>query len=270
MKLHDTHAHLDYLLIKNPDYQIEDYINTIDFWIQPGINPIRDRFCLETFHNNPILNSKMYFMIGAHPCEANKVNFNLAKFCLEQDKLFNDYQNLIPSKIIAIGEIGLDYTKDTTIEQKTLQKELFITQLQLALHLKLPIVIHCRDAFNDLFTILDEYYLVNTKSTFLIHCFTGTLTEYQAIVNRNGYIALGGILTYKNSGELKEVAKIATNLVVETDLPFLAPEPHRGKINQPEYIKFVFEQIAIQKETDLNTVISLSKANTNKIFNLPL
>lgn len=141
-------------------------------------------------------------------------------------------QNVDTQSLIAIGETGLDYYywKESMDDQK----KLLSRYLKLAADNGLPIVIHCRDAFQDLFRILDKEKPVSG----VLHCFTGTLAEAKELIARDWYISLSGIVTFKNSEELCEVARsIPLNrLLIETDAPYLAPMPYRGKINEPSYL----------------------------------
>jgi TatD DNase family protein len=259
MKLHDTHAHLDYLLVREPNLKSEDMIKDHEFWIQPGVNLVRDRYCLENF----LKFDNMYFMIGAHPGEVNE-KWDLEEFLIGQQELIRDYEKFLYNKIIAIGEIGLDYRDDTTIFEKEEQKLLFNIQIKLAKELNLPFVIHCRDAWDDLFKIIETN--LPLKKPFLVHCYTSNKENYSKIVNLGGYVAFGGIITYKNTAELNEAVKIAENYVIETDLPWLAPTPHRGKVNMPEYINLVIDHLAQSKNLTSQEVIEKSKNNTKLIF----
>lgn len=259
MRLHDTHAHLDYLILKEPQLSIPELLKNHDFWIQPGVNSSRDRFCLENYLTYPTI----YFMIGAHPGEVDD-KWDLASFLTNEQKLLEDYQEYLYSRIIGVGEIGLDYRSDTTADTKIQQKKLFITQLKLAKELNLPFVVHCRDAFDDLLEIIEDYQPFGKP--FLVHCFTGNIDNYNKIVTLGGYVAFGGIITYNNTQTLNEVVKIADRYVVETDLPWLAPQPYRGKTNLPEYIEQTINHIAKAKGITSQEVLDKSKENTKKIF----
>jgi TatD DNase family protein len=259
MKIHDTHAHLDYLLKRDPNLDIELMIGSHEFWIQPGVNVERDSYCLKEYMKYP----NMYFMIGAHPGEVRD-SWDLDEYISKQSALIDLYQHEIGNKIIAIGEIGLDYTPQTTTETKNQQKTLFDYQIKLAKKLNLPFVIHCRDAFEDVFKIIEQN-LPLTKP-FLVHCFTGGVEEYNKVVELGGYVAFGGIITYNNTQNLNEALLIADKYVIETDLPWLAPQPNRGKLNLPEYINLIIEYIANKKNTTIDQVVKTSKLNSQTIF----
>ncbi len=259
MKIHDTHAHLDYLIKSDPTLDPSILVRDHEFWIQPGVNVERDSYCLENY----LKFDNMYFMIGAHPGEVNE-KWDLEEFLIKQQVLIAKYEDKIHKKIIAIGEIGLDYRPETTNDIKEEQKLLFNIQIKLAKELNLPFVVHCRDAFDDVFSIIEDNMPLNKP--FLIHCFTGGVKEYNKVVELGGYVAFGGIVTYTKTEELNNALLIANKFVVETDLPWLAPTPYRGKLNMPDYITGIFEYIANKKGMSVEEVILLSRENSKNIF----
>jgi TatD DNase family protein len=259
MLIHDTHAHLDYLLKQNPDLKIEELLSNHEFWIQPGVNIDRDRFCLENYLKYP----NMYFMIGAHPGEVSK-DFDLETYLLEQRKTIDKYEDFLFNKIVAIGEIGLDYREGMEERIKDEQKVFFDKEIKLAKELELPFVVHCRDAWADTIEIIKNN--LPLKKPFLIHCFTGDIDNYNAITKLGGYVAFGGIVTYNKTEKLQEVVLKADNYVVETDLPWLAPIPNRGKLNMPEYINDTIEYIVTKKNITTQEVLDKSRENSIKIF----
>jgi TatD DNase family protein len=167
--------------------------------------------------------------------------------------------------LVAIGETGLDYYYEHS--PKDTQKKFFIRYLHLAKKLKKPVVIHCRDAFDDFFEIVDAEY---GKNPLILHCFTGTLEEAKQVLKRGYYLSLSGIVTFKKSLELKEVAKITplNQLLIETDAPYLAPNSRRGKRNEPSYIKETAEHIASLKGIPVEELIQATATNAKSIFNL--
>lgn len=259
MKIHDTHAHLDYLLKQNPELKIDDLIKNHEFWIQPGVNLERDRYCLENYLNY----KNMFFMIGAHPGEV-KDNWDLEEYLIGQQVLIRDFEKYIHNRIVAIGEIGLDYRSDTTENIKTEQQLLFNIQIKLAKELNLPFVVHCRDAFDDMFTILESNLPFNKP--FLIHCFTGNKDQLLKVEKLGGFCAFGGIVTYNNTPHINEALIKSTKYVIETDLPWLAPTPYRGKLNMPEYINNTIRYMADKKDQSINQIISTSRNNAITIF----
>lgn len=182
------------------------------------------------------------------------------------DKTLSDMENIIKNnpKIIGIGEVGLDYYWDKSFVE--LQKEVFIKQIEFANEMNLPLNIHCREAFGDTLEILKEY---NKNSTVVMHCYSGSLEFAKECINLGIYIALGGVVTFKNAVKVKEVAKNIPleYLLLETDDPYLTPVPFRGKENQPVYIKYVAQEIASLREISVEKVASATTQNALKIFN---
>lgn len=157
-------------------------------------------------------------------------------------------------KLAAIGEVGLDYLFATTETQKEQQKDILRHYLLLALETELPLVIHCRQAFSDFFHMLDRYYHNDKRAKpGMLHCFTGNLNEARELLHRGWYLSISGIATFKNQGTLKDVIpEIPLNrLLVETDAPYLAPVPHRGRRNEPAFIHHTLEKIAAMRNLSL-------------------
>ncbi len=169
--------------------------------------------------------------------------------------------------LVAVGETGLDYYYH---HSKPETQQLYLRKyLRLAIECSLPIVIHCRDAFDDFFKILDEEYIVDGKHLpGVLHCFTGTLDEAKEVVKRGWYLSLSGIVTFKRSEELREVAKIVPmdQLLIETDTPYLAPQSKRGKPNQPAYVVETAALIAEVKGVSVEELAKCTKANTESLF----
>ena len=183
------------------------------------------------------------------------------------DKTLSDMEQIIKSntKIIGIGEVGLDYYWDKTY--KELQKEIFIKQIKFANEMNLPLNIHNRDAHGDTLDILRKY---NKNSTAIMHCFSGSLDFAKECIKEGIYIALGGVVTFKNAVKAKEVAQNIPleYLLLETDDPYLAPVPFRGKENQPCYVKYVAEYIAQLRGTTTDEIAKATTQNAERIFNL--
>ena len=182
------------------------------------------------------------------------------------DKTLSDMESIIKKnkKIAGIGEIGLDYYWDKTY--KELQKEVFIKQIDFANQMNLPLNIHSRESHYDTLEILKKY---NKNSTAILHCFSGSLEFAKECIKENIYIALGGVVTFKNAVKAKEVAaKIPIEyLLLETDDPYLAPVPFRGKENQPMYVKYVAECIAKLRNTTIEEIARATTNNAMRIFN---
>lgn len=166
-------------------------------------------------------------------------------------------------KLVAIGETGLDYYYEHS--NREVQKKYLRKYLDLAKKWNLPVVIHCRDAFEDLFKICDEIY---RDLPLVLHCFTGSLEEAKEVVKRGWHLSLSGIVTFKKSEDLREVARFVPldQLLIETDSPYLAPMPHRGKENQPAYVVHTAACIAQEKGLDLIQVAEQTKNNASRFF----
>lgn len=171
--------------------------------------------------------------------------------------------------LVAIGETGLDYYYQHSPREK--QKLFLKKYLKLALECKLPVVIHCRDAFSDFFEIIDaEYCLEGKHAPGVLHCFTGNLQEAKQVIDRGWFLSLSGIVTFKKSEELREVAKMVPleQLLIETDTPYLAPQSHRGKPNEPSYLPEIANAIALVKGVTIAEVAEATAANARHFFRL--
>lgn len=172
-------------------------------------------------------------------------------------------------QLVAIGETGLDYYYNHSNPE--IQKKFLIRYLHLALENKLPVVIHCREAFSDFFQILDQEYIVNkSHAPGVLHCFTGTIKEAEEVLKRGFYLSLSGIVTFKKSIELQEVAKMVplNQLLIETDTPYLAPQSKRGKPNEPSFILETAAFIAKLKGISTEELLKATSQNTSTLFSL--
>lgn len=173
--------------------------------------------------------------------------------------------------LIAVGETGLDYFYEHS--PKEIQKHFLKRYLHLALECNLPVVIHCREAFDDFFSVLDAEYQVNgSHAPGVLHCFTGTTKEAEEVLKRNWYVSFSGIVTFKKSTELQETAKNIPldRLLIETDTPYLAPQSHRGKTNEPSFLPEIAAFIAEIKGIPLEELAKATSANARNLFRLPL
>lgn len=171
--------------------------------------------------------------------------------------------------LCAIGETGLDYHYEGF--SKDLQHRFLREHLRLANTCDLPLVIHCRDAFDDFFKILDEECLTNGKwRPGVLHCFTGTLDEAKEVIKRGWYISFSGIITFKNSQTLRDVVKEMplNQILIETDSPWLAPQAYRGQTNEPAYLIEVAKTVAQVKGISLEEVAEQTLKNTQNLFQL--
>ena len=197
-----------------------------------------------------------YPTAGVHPEECN------SEYKAQFAELVEYIKN---NKIYAIGECGLDYHWSTEFVAE--QKELFRMQCELAIKLDLPIIVHSRDAAHDTFDIIKSF---NGKLKGVMHCYSGSAEMAKEYVKLGMYISLGGPVTFKNAKEPKKVAtEIDINrLLIETDSPFLAPDPYRGKRNESSYVRFVLAKIAELKNISVEEAERITTANANDLFGL--
>ncbi|TCP52683.1 TatD DNase family protein [Tumebacillus sp. BK434] len=200
----------------------------------------------------------IYCAVGYHPCDLNDLTDDHYQQLYEWAKL---------DRVVAIGEIGLDYYWDTTTPE--LQQQMFRKQIAIAKELDLPIVIHDREAHGDILQLLKEEDAAKIGG--IMHCFSGSWEMAQECLKLNFYISFGGPVTYKNGKRPQEVAaKVPLErLLVETDAPYLTPEPHRGKRNQPAYVRHVAEKIAALREISLEQLAMQTTKNACELFRLP-
>lgn len=247
----DTHAHIDML---------EDMEGALNNAFKNGIKKIivpcaypKD---IDKIYNIAEKYENVFGMLGVHPSEVKDWNDGIIDKIKEYSK---------SRKIVAIGEIGLDYYWDKSFND--LQKEIFIKQIELANELNLPIDIHDREAHKDTFDIIKEY---NKNSKVVMHCFSGSLEFAKECIKEGWYLALGGVVTFKNAVKMKEVATAIPleRLLLETDCPYLTPVPHRGEENQPAYVKFVAEEIAKLREISFDEVANQTTKNAKEVFGI--
>jgi len=193
-------------------------------------------------------------MLGLHPCDV-KENW--------REELDTIYNAIPQRKIYAIGEIGIDlYWDKTTLD---IQIEAFKIQIGWAKEMKLPIVIHCRNSYDEVFEVLEQEFDENLRG--ILHCFTGTLEQAQKLINIGFYLGIGGVVTYKNSGLDKVVEQVdLKHIVLETDSPYLTPVPFRGKPNESSYITYVAQKVADLKQTSIENIAEVTTANSKMIF----
>lgn len=194
----------------------------------------------------------IYAAIGLHPSEIDKEKENDLSWIYELAK---------NKKVIAIGEIGLDYYWDKSYND--LQRDIFIKQIKIANELKLPVIVHSRDAHQDTFDIMKEN---QTKG--ILHAYQSSLELAREYIKLGYYLGIGGVLTFKNAKVIKDVVREIDLdfLLTETDGPYLTPEPFRGKINKPEYIKYILEEISSIKQIDKEIVEEKIYNNYIKLF----
>lgn len=251
MKLIDSHAHLDNEKFDEDRLEVLDRIEEeLDFVVNIGYDLKSSRKSVEYADKYPYI----YATVGIHPTEIKGYSKDWEE---ELEKLAKN------EKVLAIGEIGLDYYWMT--EPKDVQKDIFKRQLELAKRVKKPVVIHSRDAMKDTLDILKEF--PDVKGVF--HCYPGSIESAREIIS-NYYLGIGGVLTFKNAEKLVEVVKEIPleKIVIETDCPYMAPVPMRGKRNEPVYVKYVAEKIAEIKGIGIAEVIKVTNENTRKAYNM--
>ena len=198
----------------------------------------------------------MYAAVGVHPDEVGSLD----------DEKFDGLKKLFKNdKVVAVGEIGLDYYWDN--ESHKLQKEWFIRQLELARELNLPINVHSREAAQDTMQVIKEY---GKGLDGVIHCYSYSKEMAQEYVKMGFFIGIGGVVTFKNARRLKETAETVplSAIVLETDCPYLAPEPYRGKRNDSSLIKYTAEKIAEMKGITYEEVVRRTEENARKLYRL--
>lgn len=201
--------------------------------------------------------SYIYGSVGIHPSDSMELN--------EERYLWLKERARHP-KNVAIGEIGLDYYWDTPDHE--IQKVWFERQMELAKELKLPLIIHSRDAANDTFRMMKEAKAETVGA--IIHCFGYGVEQARQYLNLGYYLGIGGVITFTNGKKLKEVVAYAPleQLVLETDCPYLAPVPHRGKRNNSSYLTFVAQEIAHIKNIDYDTVLKVTAENAKRFYKI--
>ncbi len=251
----DSHCHLDH----------EPLFNNIDNIIKRskdiGVKKLLTiSTTLESFKRIKNLVEKdpmIYGTYGIHPHETETDSVDKETII----KTINDNK-----KIIGIGETGLDFFYNHSNKKK--QIESFKTHIEASIELKKPIIIHSRNAEKETFEILKSYKNINLK--ILMHCFTGSLEFSNKLLSLDAFFSASGIITFKNSIDLQNTFKTIPldKLLVETDSPFLAPIPMRGKTNEPSFIKYTIEKLSLIKEKSLDDMTILTTNNFNNLFNL--
>ncbi|MGM0409865.1 MAG: TatD family hydrolase [Bacillota bacterium] len=255
MELFDTHAHLDFPRFdKDRDEVIKRAQNKgVKNIVNIGSNMTTSRNSVELSRRY----ENIYAAIGIHPHDADTFNLNVSK---KLNKLADN------DKVVAIGEIGLDFHYDNSPREK--QKQSFRAQLRLAKKLDLPVVIHTRDADKETLNILKDEKAIDIGG--IMHCFASDKKMAKEILDLGFYIAFGGLITFKNLSNLRDVVKEVPldRLLIETDSPYLTPEPHRGKRNEPAYVKFVAEKIAEIKGIAVEEVTKITTENAKKVYDI--
>ena len=255
MKIIDTHTHL-YLKQFNEDIDLV-IKRSKDVGVNKFIFPAIDSSYLDSMH---ILKNKypdnIYLMSGLHPTDVRE-DFN--------DELEFVVNSLKTHDYVAIGEIGIDLYWDNSLLK--LQQLAFEFQIRLAIKHDIPIVIHCREAFDEIFEILDKENCDKLRGVF--HCFTGTLEQAKRAIDLGFVLGIGGVVTFKNGGIDKFLHKIELkNIVLETDSPYLAPAPFRGKRNESSFIIYIIEKLSKIYGISKEKIAEITSKNAEKVFRL--
>lgn len=254
----DTHAHI-YL----PEFESEIH-NILDRAASVGVTdiylPAIDLVSLEQMERLPEHMVQLHKMIGIHPCEVKAMVEKYTSFHIVAEKM---EQILDKSDFCAIGEIGLDYYWDKSNRDQ--QKEAFEVQIKLAKNYNLPIAIHNRESTDDMLDLVESNQDGRLKGVW--HCFNGTVEEGKRAIDLGLFLGIGGVSTFKNAGVDKTLVELPLErMILETDSPYLAPVPFRGKKNYPEYIKIIAEKLALIKCLDAQKIASITNENVYLLF----
>lgn len=254
--LFDTHTHVN----------VEQFNEDVDEVIKRALDYGVERMSVVGFDYPTIKRALelsdryecIYPTIGWHPTEAGNYNDEVEAYLKELYTTRDD--------IVAVGETGLDY--HWMEDPKEVQFEAFRRQIKLAKEVNLPITIHNRESTKDVYHILQEEGL--PEAGCIMHSFGVSTKWLKKFVNLGTMISISGVVTFKNAPEVREIAKEVPldRLLIETDAPYLSPEPNRGKRNEPSYVRFVAEEIAKVKEMSVEEIAEITTANANRFFNL--
>ncbi|RYG46470.1 MAG: TatD family deoxyribonuclease [Chitinophagaceae bacterium] len=255
MQLIDTHAHL-YSSQFNGDRAamlqraLEAGLSKV---LLPAIDSTTHEAMLKLEEENP---GFCLAMMGMHPCSV-KEDYEKELAIIEG--------HLARRSFIGVGEIGLDFYWDLTFKEQ--QFKAFHHQVELALQYKLPIAIHSRNANDECIQVVDSHQKGDLKGVF--HCFSGTVEQARQMIDLGFYLGIGGVLTFKNGGLDKVLAEIdISHLVLETDAPYLAPVPFRGKRNESSYLTYVAQKLADLKQTSVEEIVEQTSRNAQNLFGL--
>lgn len=254
--LFDSHCHLnDEQLLNNVDEYIQNAeIAGVTHFLVVGWDKKSSEIAVKLAKKY----KNIYAAVGFHPCNIENLS--------ETD--FYETLNLInEEKVVAIGEIGLDYHWVKNEEERNLQKEYFIKQIEFANLKGKPVIIHSRDAFQDSLEILKQHKPLNSG---VVHCYSGSVEQLSDVFNLNLLIGLDGPVTFVNSKTPKAVAAEVPleRLLLETDCPYLAPHPLRGTVNEPRNLRIILDEIANQKQLSKKHIADLTFKNTCKLFGI--
>lgn len=255
MNFIDTHSHL---YLEDFDNDLNEVIERakkadIQYVLLPNIDSSTTERLLKTTEKYPHF---FYPMMGLHPTSV-KENFENELEKVEKELKNGDY--------IAVGEIGIDLYWDKSFAKE--QDMAFRAQLDMALKYDLPVVIHMRDSFDEIYAVVEDYRGKGLHGVF--HCFTGTLEQAHHIIDLGFFLGIGGVVTFKNSGLDKVVKELdLKHIILETDAPYLSPTPHRGKRNESAYMLKTAEKIATIFEKPLDEIAAITTENAKQLFRI--
>ncbi|MGV3762151.1 TatD family hydrolase [Parapedobacter sp.] len=253
MEFTDTHTHL-YYSYGTPELasQMQRCFDSgVKYCLLPNVDSDSIAKVLGTVAAYP---DNCFAMMGLHPCDV-KADY--------QQQLNLIEQAISTNKIYGIGEIGVDLHWDKTT--LPLQQDAFRIQTGWAKDAGLPVSIHCRNAFDELFELLEE--VQDGRLTGVLHCFTGTIAQAQRAVGLGLHLGIGGVLTYKNAGLDTVVSQLdLQHIVLETDAPYLAPVPHRGKKNESSYLPYIAQKVADLHGMSVDTIAAITTKNAKRVF----
>jgi TatD DNase family protein len=266
--LTDTHCHLNFNSYDGDRAEVIERARTAGVLriLNPGIDLDSSIAAVELAREF----SEVYAAAGFHPNDTGRMSSRAMEEL--QELIVTEKQK--QGKIAAVGEIGLDYYRDRA--PREVQKQCFRQQLALAQEMSLPVIIHNRQASEDILSILEEWQIELTKAASplaerpgVLHSYAGDLETAQAAIRLNFYIGITGPVTFKNARDLQTVitALPLSRLLVETDGPFLTPHPHRGERNEPAHVRLIVEKIAALHNTTPTGVAEVTSANARNLFN---
>jgi len=247
----DSHCHLEMFKKELPDVIRRSFDAGVNTIITVSSDPESIEQAVKIADDYPMV----YATVGLHPHDADKLNNEILKRIFELSR---------HPKVIAIGEIGLDYHYDYS--PRHIQQSAFARQLELARDVGLPVVVHSREAFEDTIKILKE----SGVNKGVMHCFGGNIKQVKEAIELGFFISISGVITFKNAQKIKEVVKYIPDeyLMIETDAPYLAPEPMRGRKNEPSYLFFIAKALAEIKGVTVEDIDRITTVNVNRLFRI--
>ena len=259
IELIDSHCHL---IFENFEEDLEEVVSR---WRLKGVKKLLHACCelseIPKLKNISRRFDELYYSVGLHPLEANK--WELDSKSIMKNAAQGD------SRVVAIGELGLDFFKSENINK---QIDALVPQMHLACELDLPVIIHCREAANEMIKICHDLSKQGMCPKGVLHCWSGTPDEMKQFLDLGFYISFSGIVTFPKAYEIHECARIVPGdrYLIETDAPFLAPVPYRGKRNEPAFVESVAKSIASLRSSELKNIADESSRNAEDLFKFNL